>query len=36
MRKIAKVANASGFASMAAVEHIKAVQELLWQGVKNL
>ena len=36
INQIAKVANASGFARMEDIEQIKAMQQMLWQAVKDL
>ena len=36
INQIAKVANASGFVRMEDIEHIKMMQGLLWQAVKDL
>ena len=36
INQIAKVANASGFARMEDIEHIAAMQEVLWQAIKGL
>lgn len=36
INQIAKVANASGFVRMEDIEHIKAMQQMLWQAVKEL
>ena len=36
INQIAKVANASGFARMEDIEQIKAMQQMLWQAVKEL
>ena len=36
INQIAKVANASGFVRMEEIDHIKAMQEMLWQAVKEL
>lgn len=36
INQIAKVANASGFVRMEDIAHIKMVQGLLWQAVKEL
>ena len=36
INQIAKVANASGFVRMEDIEHIKTMQEMLWQAIKGL
>lgn len=36
INQIAKVANASGFIRMEEIDHIKAMQEMLWQMMKAL
>ena len=36
INQIAKVANASGFVRMEDIAHIKMVQGMLWQAVKEL
>ena len=36
INQIAKVANASGFVRMEDVEHIQAMQKMIWQAVKRL
>ena len=36
INQIAKVANASGFVRMEDIAHIKAMQGMLWQAVKEL
>ena len=36
INQIAKVANASGFVRMEEIDHIKAMQEMLWQMMKAL
>lgn len=36
VNQIAKVTNASGFARMEDIEKIKAMQQMLWQAVKEL
>lgn len=36
INQIAKVTNASGFARMEDIEKIKAMQQMLWQAVKEL
>ena len=36
INQIAKVANASGFVRMEDIEHIKKMQRMLWQAVKEL
>lgn len=36
INQIAKVANASGFARMEEIAHIKAMQEMIWQKLKEL
>lgn len=36
INQIAKVANASGFARMEDIAHIKMMQGMLWQAVKEL
>lgn len=36
VNQIAKVTNASGFARMEDIEQIKAMQQMLWQAVKEL
>ena len=36
INQIAKVANASGFARMEDIAQIKAMQQMLWQAVKEL
>ena len=36
INQIAKVANASGFVRMEDIEKIKAMQQMLWQTVKEL
>ena len=36
INQIAKVANASGFVRMEDIEQIKAMQQMLWQAVKEL
>ena len=36
INQIAKAANASGFARMEDIAQIKAMQQMLWQAVKEL
>ena len=36
INQIARVANASGFVRMEEIDHIKAMQEMLWQMMKAL
>ena len=36
INQIAKVANASGFVRIEDIEHIKTMQQMLWQAVKHL
>ena len=36
INQIAKVANASSFVRMEDIEHIKTMQEMLWQAIKGL
>ena len=36
INQIAKVANASGFVRMEEIERIKAMQEMIWQRLKEL
>ena len=36
INQIAKVANASGFVRMEDIEHIKMMQGMLWQAVKEI
>lgn len=36
INQIAKVANASGFVRIEDIEHIKTMQQMLWQAVKYL
>ena len=36
INQIAKVANASGFVRIEGIEHIKTMQQMLWQAVKHL
>lgn len=36
INQIAKVANAGGFVRIEDIEHIKTMQQMLWQAVKHL
>lgn len=36
INQIAKAANASGFVRIEDIEHIKTMQQMLWQAVKHL
>lgn len=36
INQIAKVANAGGFVRIEDIEHIKTMQQMLWQAVKYL